>query len=174
MKKEVGAVSGICMELQFESVKGIDRLRFVLLECFFFKDGKEGDALPLNLPWFLLPLNLILHIIKSHALDLLKFPCYFVKLQTKIVGLSAFEQLHESLLVASLAIQRKYKRLGIGTCILGYMEAVARRMGKKWLEVDVLRKNIPAQQFYIKYGFTFVKNERIGYMVKGKKKLSDC
>ncbi len=171
MRKEVGAESDICMKLQLESVKGINRPRFILLECFFFKDSKEGDALPLNLPWFLLPLNLILHIIKSHALDLLKFPCYFVKLQTKIVGLFAFQEHNESLLVASLAVQRKYRRLGIGTCILGYMETVARRMGKKWLEVDVLRKNIPAQQFYIKYGFAFAKDERMDHIVKGKKKL---
>jgi GNAT superfamily N-acetyltransferase len=173
LKKEVGADSGICKKLQLQSLRGINRLHFLLREYLFFKDSEEGNALPLNLPWFLFPLTLILHIIKSHALVLLRLPCYFVKLQKNIVGLYAFQEYHESLLVASLAVQKNYRRLGIATCILGYLEAAARQMGKKWLVVDVLRKNIPAQQFYTKYGFTFVKNGRARFTVKGKKTLSD-
>jgi ribosomal protein S18 acetylase RimI-like enzyme len=78
---------------------------------------------------------------------------------------------HESLFVASLGVAKEYRRLGIGTCILGYVEAIARRMGKRWLEVDVLSKNAPAQRLYTKYGFTFAQSERIHYIVRGKKPL---
>jgi len=87
--KEIGAEPDICRKLQFEAVRGIKCLQFLLLEYRFFKNSEEGSALPLNLPWPLYPLSLMLHIVKSHALALLKLPCYFVKLEKRIVGLLA-------------------------------------------------------------------------------------
>jgi GNAT superfamily N-acetyltransferase len=171
LKKEIGAESDICRKLQFEAVRGIKRLQFLLLEYRFFKNSKEGRALPLNLPWPLSPLSLILHIAKSRALALLKLPCYFVKLEKRIVGLLAIHEHHKSLLVASLGVAKGYRRLGIGTCILAHIETIARHMGKRWLEVDVLRKNIPAQRLYTKYGFTFIQSERMFFIMKGKKPL---
>jgi GNAT superfamily N-acetyltransferase len=113
----------------------------------------------------------MLHVAKSHALVLFKLPCYFAKLETKTVGLLAFEEQHESLFVASLVVAKKCRRLGIGTCILGYVETIARHMNKRWLEADVLRKNFPAQRFYTKFGFTFIQNERMRDIMRGKKPL---
>lgn len=113
----------------------------------------------------------MLHIVESRALALLRLPCYFVKLETKIVGLLAIQDYHKSLFVASLGVAKEYRRFGIGTCILGYTEAIARHMGKRWLEVDVLRKNIPALRLYTKYGFTFVQSERMHCVIRGKKPL---
>jgi len=63
--------------------------------------------------------------------------------------------------VASLGVKKEYRRLGVGTCILGYIETTAKHMGKRWLETLVLRKNIPAQRLYTKYGFTFIQSERM-------------
>lgn len=171
MNEEIGAEPDICRKLQFEAVGGIKRLQFLLLEYRFFKNSEEGSALPLNLPWPLSPLSLMLHIAKSRALALLKLPCYFVKLEKRFVGLLAIQEHHESLLVASLGVAKGYRRLGIGTCILGYIETIARHMGKGWLEVDVLRKNIPAQRLYTKYGFTFIQSERMFFIMRGKKPL---
>ena len=171
MKKEVGVEPDICRKLQFEAVKRVKRLQFLLLEYRFFKDSEDCSALSLNLPWLLSPLSLVLHIIKSHALALLRFPCYFVKVEMKTVGLMAIEERHESLLVASLGVAKEYRRLGIGTCILGYIETIARNEGKRLLEVDVLRKNIPAQRLYRKHGFSFVKSERMHCIMRGKKPL---
>lgn len=171
MKRVIGAELDICRKLQFEAVKGIKRLQFILFECRFFKDSEEGRALPLNMPWPLSPLSVMLHIVKSRALTLLRLLCYFVKLETKIVGLLAIQEHHESLLIASLGVAKEYRRLGIGTCILGCIETIARHMGKGWLEVDVLRKNIPAERLYTKYGFTFIQNERMLFIMRGKKPL---
>jgi len=161
LKKEIGADPDICRKLQFEAIRGIKRLQFLLLEYRFFRDSKEGSALPLSLPWLLSPLSLTLHIVKTHALALLRLPCYFVKLETKIVGLLAIQEHQESLLVASLGVAKDYRRLRIGTCILGYTEAIAKHMGKRWLEVGVWKKNIPAKQLYTKYGFTLIQSERM-------------
>lgn len=161
MKKEIGAEPDICRKLQFEAVSGIKRLQFLLLEYRFFKDSEGRSALPLSLPWLLLPLSLMVHIAKTRALTLLRLPCYFVKFKTKIIGLWAIEEHHESLLVASLGVAKDYRRLGIGTCILGHIETIAKHIGKRRLEVDVFRKNIPAQRFYTKYGFTFTRSKRM-------------
>jgi len=170
-KKEIGAEPDICRKLHFEAVRGIKRLQFLLLEYRFFRDSEQGSALPLSLPWLLSPLSLMLYIFMTHALALLRLPCYFVKLETKIVGLLATQEYHESLLVASLGVAKEYRRLGIGTRILGYIETIAKHMGKRWLEVDVLRKNIPAQRLYMKYGFTFIQSERVYCIMRGKKPL---
>ncbi len=90
----------------------------------------------------------MLDIVKSRALALLILTCYFVKLETKIVGLWVIQEHRESLLVASLGVAKEYRRLGIGTCILGYIETIAKHMGKRWLETLVLRKNIPVQRLH--------------------------
>jgi len=166
LKKEIGAKPEICRRLQFEAVGGIKRLQFLLLEYCFFKDSKEGRALPQSLPWLLSPLSLMLHIVQTRALALLRLPCYFVKLETEIVGLMAVQEHHESLLVASLAVAKDYRRLGIGTCILDRIETIARHMAKRWLETLVLRKNIPAQRLYTEYGFTLIQSERMHFIMR--------
>lgn len=67
LEKKIRAEPDICRKLQFEAVRGIKRLQFLLLEYRFFKDSEEGSALPLSLPSFLSPLSLMLHIVKSRA-----------------------------------------------------------------------------------------------------------
>jgi GNAT superfamily N-acetyltransferase len=156
LKKEVEAEADICWKLRLEAVGGLRRLQFILLEYRFFKDSEEGGALPLNLPRILTPLSLTLHVVKSRALTLLRLPCFFVILDARVVGLWAIQERQEGLVVASLGVAREYRRLGIGTCILRYVEAVAKRLGKRWLETLVLTRNIPAQRIYSKCGFVFV------------------
>jgi GNAT superfamily N-acetyltransferase len=160
LKKEVEADSDIYGKLKLEAVSGLRRLQFLLLEYRFFQDSEEAGALPLNLPRILTPLSLTLHVVKSRALTLLRLPCFFLRLDTRVVGLWAIQERQEGLVVASLGVAREYRRLGIGTCILRYVEAIARRLGKRWLETLVLTRNIPAQRIYSKYGFTFVQKGR--------------
>jgi len=113
----------------------------------------------------------MLHVVKSHAFALLRLLWYFVKLETKIVGLWAIQEHRESLLVASLGVAKEYRRLGIGTCILGYIETIAKHMRKRWLETLVLRKNIPVQRLYTKYGFTFTQSERMHWMMRKETRM---
>jgi ribosomal protein S18 acetylase RimI-like enzyme len=171
LKREIRAKPDICVKLHFEPAKGVKRLQFLLLEYRFFRDSEEDTALPLNLPWILSPLSLMIHIVKSRALTLLRLPCCFVKLKTKTVGVWAVQEHQQSLLVASLGVAKEYRRLGIGMCILGHIEAIANHIGKKQMKVDVLTKNIPAQRLYTKYGFTFIQQETVHHIVRGKKPL---
>jgi GNAT superfamily N-acetyltransferase len=137
-----------------------------------FKDSEnEGSALELKLPWLLSPLSLFFHVVESHALTLLKFPCCFARLDKEIVGVFAFQEYHESLLVASLGVRKQYRRLGIGAFILQQIENTARHMHKKRLEVDVLRKNVPARRLYTKSGFTFLQHNMKRSIIRGRKLL---
>jgi ribosomal protein S18 acetylase RimI-like enzyme len=171
LRKKLRAVSDICGKLRFEPVSGIKRFQFLLFEHRFFEDGEDGTALPLSLPRLLFPLSLVVHVAKTRALTLLRLSCYFVKFEAKTVGLLAFEERHESLIVASLAVAKEYRRLGIGTCILGHIETIAKHMGKRWLEVDVFKKNVPAQRFYAKYGFAFIKSKRMLLTMRKKTRI---
>jgi len=110
------------------------------------------------------------YFVSTLAFALFTLPCYFVKLETKIVGLFAFQEHDESLTIASLAVAKEYRRLGIGTCILSCAETIASRTGKRWLETLVLRKNIPAQRLYTKYGFEFTQSGRIRSIMRKKLK----
>ncbi|MGD1054779.1 MAG: GNAT family N-acetyltransferase [Nitrososphaerales archaeon] len=157
--------------LQFEEVRRLKRLQFIVLEYCFFRDSEGGSALPLSLPLVLSPLSLLLHIVKSRAPSLLTLPCYLVKLGTKTVGLLAIHEQRESLIVASLGVAKQYRRLGIGACILGHVEMIARNVGKKSLAVDVYKKNVSAQRLYAKHGFTFTQDIRIRGMMRGNKLL---
>jgi len=171
LRTEIGAERDVAGKFEFEAVRGLKRLRFLLLEYRFFRDSEGGSALPLRLPWLLSPLSLILHIVNSRAFALLRVPCYFVKLKTKIVGLMAIQELDQSLVVASLGVAKEYRRLGIGTCILAYIETTAKHLGKRWLEVDVLMKNIPARRLYTEYGFAFIRSGKMSFIMRGKKPL---
>jgi ribosomal protein S18 acetylase RimI-like enzyme len=160
LKKGVEAEADICGKLRLEAVGGLRRLQFLLLEYRFFRDSEEGGALPLSLPRILTPLSLTLHVVKSRALTLLRLPCFFLRLDKRVVGLWAVQERQEGLVVASLGVAREYRRLGIGTCILCYVEAIANRLGKRWLETLVLTRNIPAQRIYSKFGFAVVRKGR--------------
>jgi GNAT superfamily N-acetyltransferase len=164
-----GKTNGKIGKLQFEAVRGLGRLQFILLEYCFFRDSDEGSALSLSLPWLLSPLSIVVHIAKTRAFSLLRLPCYFVKLETKTVGLLAIQERPESLIVASLGVAKQYRHHGIGTSILGFVETVAKYSGKRLLEVDVYRKNAPARRLYTKCGFTFIQSARMRGMIRGTK-----
>jgi GNAT superfamily N-acetyltransferase len=170
LNRDVEKGLDVSRRLRFEPVRGIERLKFLLAEYRFFKDSEEGDALTVSLPRPLSPLSLMLHVAKTRALSLIGLPCYYVKLGDRVVGLWAVQEHDNSLFVASLAVAREYRRLGLGTYILERVESVARRLGKRWVEVDVLKKNIPAQQLYAKFGFKFEDGKMHG-MIRGKKPL---
>jgi ribosomal protein S18 acetylase RimI-like enzyme len=157
--------------LRFKPVRGTERLKFLLVEYRFFNDSGQGEASTMSLPRTLSPLSLMLHVVKTRALTLVGLPCYYVKLEDRAVGLWAVQEHDDSLFVASLAVAGEYRRLGLGTRILTNVESLARSMGKRWIEVDVLKKNIPAQRLYTKFGFKFEDSKMHG-MIRGKKPLN--
>jgi GNAT superfamily N-acetyltransferase len=172
MKKPSRTELRIQEKLQSELCSGIKRPLFVFIEYRLFKDSEEeGSALALQLPQFLTPFSMLIHIIESHALTLLKLPCYLAKFDGEIVGVFAYQEYHESLLVASLGVRKQYRRMGMGMCLLKQMEKVARSMHKKYVEVDVLTKNVPAMRLYARSAFTFLQLDK--KRLRGRKQLME-
>ena len=157
MKKRSRARLRIRGELKFELCRGIRRPLFLFDEYSLFKESeKEGSPLAVQLPPFLDPMSFLIHILESHALTLLKLPCYLAKLDGETVGVFAYQKFQESLFVASLGVKKQYRRMGLGTLLLEQMEKAARILHKRSLEVDVRIKNAPAKRLYAGYAFTFI------------------
>lgn len=57
--------------------------------------------------------------------------------------------------VANLAVERNYRRRGIGTALLRHGRQWARQQGLQLLQVEATTKNYPAVCFYQKLGFQF-------------------
>jgi GNAT superfamily N-acetyltransferase len=169
--RQIGAGRDICGRLEFKTARGLGRVLFILLEYRFFSESEEGGALFFSLPRFLSPLSFVLNVVKSRALSLLRFPCCYVRLATKVVGLFGLQERDESLVVASLAVAKEYRRLGIGNRILDCVETCARKKGKGFLEVHVYTKNVPARMFYSQHGFIFVQSARMANIMEGRKRV---
>ena len=85
---------------------------------------------------------------------------YFAKLKNRVVGVLILHEKPDALHISSLAVAPEYRRHGIAEQILNFSEKIAKRRGKRWLELTVLRKNNPARQLYEKSGFVKKKERR--------------
>lgn len=85
---------------------------------------------------------------------------YFVRLKKQVVGIFVLREEPDALYVGSLAVTPEYRGYGVATHILDYSAKVAGKLGKKWLELTVLKKNIPARRLYEKTGFVKKKNKK--------------
>lgn len=90
---------------------------------------------------------------------------YFVKLEEQIVAVFTLTIKHESIFISSLAVSPAYRRLGIAFFTLAEVEKLCRRMNTKWLELSVLKRNVPARKLYEKFGFSTAKEKRWSYIL---------
>ena len=78
---------------------------------------------------------------------------FFVKLREHVAGIFIVREKVESLYINSLAVAPQYRRSGLGRFILDFAAKLGKRLGKKWLELSVLKTNDPARRLYAKAGF---------------------
>lgn len=57
--------------------------------------------------------------------------------------------------VANLAVERNYRRRGLGTALMRHARQWARERGLRLLQAEATTKNYPALRFYQKLGFRF-------------------
>jgi len=142
--------------LQVIPVKGREHLSFNLLHFHFFRNSEKEGFLFFGRNWLITLLIVIPYILALEAIYFRR-KRFFVKLEGYIVGIFAFREKLETLHIDSLAVAPEYRKRGIATYILTYTSKLARKMNKKWLELSVLKTNIPALQLYKK--LRFVKKE---------------
>ncbi|MEM4270592.1 MAG: GNAT family N-acetyltransferase [Candidatus Pacearchaeota archaeon] len=82
---------------------------------------------------------------------------FVVEDKRKLIGYIAFNLRRDSLYIADLYIKKDYRRRGIATSLLKIVGRMHKKFKKKYLRVDVRKKDYPARKLYEKFGFKFWK-----------------
>lgn len=147
---------------------------FNLSNFNFFKKSEDGNAsLFLGHSKLLAILIAVPYIIGSE-LAFFREGRYFVQLKKQVVGIFVLREEPDALYVGSLAVAPEYRRFGVATHILEYSARVASRLGKKWLELTVLKKNIPALQLYETAGFVKKEERKWSFVLRRKPRPNDA
>ena len=156
-KKSVKDVSDI---LRIESVGRRQFLRFDFQEFRFFWNSERGGAMfsgnprPLK-PWIAVPYMLIAEVYNIRGKR------YFVKLGDHVAAIFVLRARGDTLRIYALAVSPDYRRLGVGHFILDWTEKLCRQMNMSWLQLSVLKSNIPAQRLYHNFGFKTLAENRV-------------
>jgi ribosomal protein S18 acetylase RimI-like enzyme len=142
-----------------------EHLSFNLLSFHFFKNSEGGNLLFFGSPRLLSPLTVIPYILAMEVI-LFRSKRYFIKLKEQVVGMFVIREKLEALYINSLAVAPEHRRLGIATYILNHANNLAKQLDKKWLELSVLKVNIPALRLYMKLGFAEKEEKKLSLILK--------
>jgi GNAT superfamily N-acetyltransferase len=138
--------------LAVETVSGSQHPLFNLLEFRFFESSERGKGLVFgNIP-LLMPLLVVPYVLIGEVVHFRKRR-FFVKLGERVVGIFVLNVRHGAVIVGGLTVSPSYRRLGVGWFTLERIERMCKSMNVGWLELSVLKKNVPAQHLYKKLGF---------------------
>ena len=156
--------------LAVEKVALKKHLVFDLYEFKAFWKSENGEALEFPMPYVSVPFAVVPYFA---ALEVILFRArrYFVTLDNRIVGLFAVKPKQSLLVITNLAVLPEARRHRIGFYMLDQIRSLAAELGLKGLRLRVLKKNIPARQLYMKYGFR--KKEETRLSLKLEKRLQD-
>ena len=158
----------ISQRLKIVPVRRLEHLTFNLCNFNFFKNSEGGKAILFFGNSGRLAVLIAVPYIIGCELAFFREERYFVKLKKEIVGVFVLRGESDALYVGSLGVAPEYREHGIATFILGSCTQIAKRLGKKWLELTVLKTNIPARKLYDRFGF-LNKEERKWSLVMRKR-----
>lgn len=158
--------------LKIELVSRLQHPLFNLLEFRFFAASERGKALVFGNPPLLM-LSFIVPYILVGEIAHFRGKRFFVKLGKRIVGILVLKAGHKAIVIGSLAVSPLCREFGVGLFMLRWIEERCRRMNEEWLELSVLKGNVPAQRLYYRFGFrkaaerrwSFVLRKRVGNIV---------
>lgn len=153
--------------LRITPAKISEQLFFNLLNFQFFKNSEGGNILFSGGPQLLSPLTVIPYILTMKVI-FFRGNRYFVKLKEQVVGIFVLREKPEAVYVSSLAVAPEYRGLGIATYILNYANKLAEQLDRKWLELSVLKVNIPALRLYKKLGFAKKEEKKLSFILRKK------
>jgi ribosomal protein S18 acetylase RimI-like enzyme len=162
----------VSQRLKIVPARRREHLTFNLRTFNFFRKSERGKAMLFFGNSRKLAMLIAVPYILGCELAFFREVRYFVKLEKQIVGVFVLREESDALYVGSLGVAPEYRKHGIATLILSSCAQVAKRLSKKWLELTVLKANIPARQLYERFGF-LDKEERKWSFVMRKKIDSD-
>jgi ribosomal protein S18 acetylase RimI-like enzyme len=145
--------------LRIFPVKTSEHLLFDLYNYLYFRTSEEGSAIMIIGESKLVTLLIAPPYIFGSELAFFRESRYFVKLDNQVAAVFVLREEPDAIYIASLAVAPKYRRHGLATCIVDFSAKVANRLGKKSVELTVLKKNTAARELYKKLGF-LEKHER--------------
>lgn len=74
------------------------------------------------------------------------------------IGFLSLREQPNCLYLETLQLIRQYRRQGIGTAVMGYVEEVARRKAKDRIQLRVFKGN-PVQSLYLRIGFEVIEDQ---------------
>jgi len=157
-RDEGNAVSIISQLVKIVPVRRSEHLAFNLYNFNFFRKSERGKAM-LFFGNSKMAMFIAVPYVLGCELAFFGENRYFAKLKKQVVGVFVLREESDSMYVGSLGVAPEYRKHGIATLILSHCTHVAKRLGKKWLELTVLKTNVPARQLYERFGF-FDKEER--------------
>lgn len=161
-----GDMSGLDRILRIIPVKKSEHLLFNLYNFNFFRRSEHGEAIMFSEDSRLVTLLIALPYILGCELAFLGDARYFVRLEEQMTAVLVLREKPDALFIGSLAVAPEYRRCGLATCMLNYCARVARRLGRSWLELTVLKKNTPARQLYEKAGFVKKEERKWSFVLR--------
>ncbi len=142
-------------------------LLFSFLEFRFFWNSPNGKAMPVlpsNSAW-LAPLIAVPYMLVAMVYN---FPGtrYFIKEGGEVAGIAILKVRQDALIVQTLAVSPIKRKRGVGYFVLVQAEKLAKQMRLPWLELDVLKGNVPAQRLYWKFGFRLHTERRLTFVLR--------
>jgi GNAT superfamily N-acetyltransferase len=84
----------------------------------------------------------------------------------RIMAMGALRKMTEDIVeIRRMRIDPAFQRRGFGQMILFVLEKRAKELGYKIIQLNTSAKQIPAQKFYEKNGYTLIRREKEGWIV---------
>jgi len=151
--------------LRIEPVDKRRLLTFNFLEFRFFWNSENGKAIVFGPPRLFKILIVVPYMLASEVGNFRRKK-YFVKLKNQTAAIFILRIERDSLFVSGLAVSPHYRRLGVGSFILKWIENLCKQMKLEWLELVVLKGNTPAQHLYQKFGFKIVTERKMALTLR--------
>jgi len=159
-------VTIITQRLKIVPVRRLEHLMFNLCNFNFFRKSERGKAMLFfgNSRHF--AMLIAVPYILGCELAFFGEARYFVKLKRQVVGVFVLREESDALYVGSLGVATEYRKHGIATFILSQCTQVAKRLGKEWLELTVLKTNITARRLYERFGFSNKEKRKWSFVMR--------
>lgn len=88
-------------------------------------------------------------------------------IDNKIVAMGGLRKKTDDIVeLRRMRVDPDFQRKGYGQIILDALEKRAKELGYKVIQLDTSVKQIPAQKFYIKNGYTEIRREKEGWIIE--------
>jgi ribosomal protein S18 acetylase RimI-like enzyme len=153
--------------LKMESIGKGEFPLFSFLEFRFFWNSPNGKAMPMLFgnPAWLAPLIAVPYMLAALVYNF-RGARYFIRGENEVAGILVLKVRQDALIVHTLAVSPIKRKRGVGFFVLVQAEELAKQMKLPWLELEVLKRNVPAQRFYWKFGFKIHAERRLSLVVR--------